>query len=153
MAISGQPVAGAKSGAALALAVPALVIGALTLFFFAAKTEVSGRLESNGAAGSWVFTPDDCVSGQREGFGGVVLSSNEDRARVVRVVKDPVKGGLLVVAETSGKTHVFDPDACSSLDLLVERTNTSINDIWVVDGKASVRCEGLSGSVKFEGCH
>lgn len=153
VSVSAKPVAGAKQGATIALLVPLLVIGPLALFYMVSHTEVAGQLQADGKMGSWVFTPDECTSGQREGFGGVVLSSSQDAARVVRVVKDPVKGALLVVAEASGKTHLFEPDSCTRLDLVVQRTDTSINEIWAVNGRASVNCTGLSGNVTFEGCH
>jgi hypothetical protein len=153
MSLAGPPVSGAKPGAALALLVPLLIGASLLVFSLATSTEVTGVLEASGKLGTWVFTPDDCVSGQREGFGGVVLTSKAAPERVVRVVKDPVKGALLVIAERTGANHVFEPSACESLDLVAQRTDTNINDIWAVDGRARVECLGLSGTVTFEGCH
>jgi hypothetical protein len=153
VSVAGKNPAGARSGAALSLLVPVFIAGMLGLFFMMANTEVSGRLQASGALGSWVFEPDDCVSGQREGFGGVVLTASKAPERVVRVVKDPVRGQLIVVASSGKPNHVLSGESCSRLDASAERTSTNINDIWVVDGKATLECNGLSGSVTFEGCH
>jgi hypothetical protein len=73
--------------------------------------------------------------------------------RVVRVVQDPVRGGLVVVAAHGFPNHVLSAESCNRLDAKVERTSTNINDIWVVDGGVSLECRELSGSVTFEGCH
>jgi hypothetical protein len=152
--LDGKSPAGARSGAFLAVAAPLLLAGIPVLFFItAASTEVTGRLQASGALGSWVFEPDDCVSGQREGFGGVVLTASKQPERVVRVVKDPVRGQLVVVASPQKPNHVLSRESCSRLDASAERTSTNINDIWVVDGKMTLECTDLSGSVTFEGCH
>jgi hypothetical protein len=153
VSLAGKRPAGASSGAFLTLAVPLLIAGIAMLFFITASTEVTGRLQASGALGSWVFEPDDCVSGQREGFGGVVLTASKQPERVVRVVKDPVRGELVVVAAPGKPNHVLSGNSCSRLDASAERTNTSYNDIWLVNGKMTLECNDLSGSVTFEGCH
>lgn len=150
--LAGKAPAGAASGAAVAFLVPAFIAAILALFFFMARTEVSGRLQAKGALGSWAFTPDDCSSGQREGFGGVVLSSKHD-SRQVRVVRDPVRGNLVVVATPGQPNQVLAGEGCSRFQATANRTNTSINDIWVVEGSLSIDCAELSGSVKYDGCH
>jgi hypothetical protein len=73
--------------------------------------------------------------------------------RTVRVVRDPVHGSLLVIVSAGRPNVVIAQDSCSRFQVNVNRTNTSINDIWAVDGNLSVECEQLSGSVVFEGCH
>ncbi len=151
--IAGKSPPGASSGITLSLGIPILIAGMLALFFVMTNVEVSGRLQANGALGSWTFEPDDCNSGQREGFGGVVLMTSKQPERVVRVVKDPVRGSLVVVAGPGSPNHVLGSDACSRFEVNVERTSTNINDIWAMDGALSIECTGLSGSVKFEGCH
>lgn len=153
LAIAGEAVPGAKSGAAVALLVPIFVIATIGLFFMMASTELAGALKANGPIGSWTFTPDDCSSGQRVGFGGVVLQSEADSSRVVRVVSDPVKGTLVVVAPRAGKNVVFDAEQCPVFDVRVDRSNTQINDIWAMQGTVTLDCPGLTGSVSFAGCH
>ena len=151
--MQGKSPKGAASGAALTFVIPALIASIVGLFLFIAGTDVSGRLQAGGALGSWTFEPDDCVSGQREGFGGVVLNSSAHRERVVRIVRDPVRGGLIVVASAGRPNHVLSGESCKRLDVAVERTNTNINDIWAVDGSVTLECNDLSGSVVFKGCH
>jgi hypothetical protein len=149
----GKRPAGASSGVALVFVIPAFIASVLALFFWVAKTEVSGRLRANGALGSWVFDADDCISGQREGFGGVVLTASAQPNRLIRVVRDPVRGNLVVVASQGQPNHVVADKSCTRFDVRAERTNTNINDIWVVDGSLNIECSELSGSVTFEGCH
>ena len=153
ISIEGKPLAGAKSGAALALAVPAMIAGTLGLFFLMAKTDVAGQLRASEPVGSWQFSPDDCVSGQRQGFAGVVLTSSQTPERRVRLIDDPVKGPVLVVAEQGSRNRVFEADACKVLLIHVARSNTQINDIWAVQGSSTLECPGLSGGFTFDGCH
>ncbi|HEX6277637.1 MAG TPA: hypothetical protein VFZ53_31560 [Polyangiaceae bacterium] len=149
----GAAPAGAASGAALALLIPAFIVAMSSLFYFVSKTEVSGQLRASGSLGSWTFEPDDCVSGQREGFGGVVLTASAEPGRVVRVVRDPVRGSVVVVAERGRPNHVLAGDGCAGLVANVERTSTNINDIWVVEGNVALECPELGGTVTFAGCH
>jgi hypothetical protein len=151
--VDGKRAPGAAAGAALAFVIPAFIAAMLGVFYLVARTEVSGRLSAKGALGSWAFEPDDCTSGQREGFGGVVLTASAQPERLVRVVRDPVRGNLVVVASKGQPNHVLTDSSCTRFDVNAERTSTNINDIWVVEGSLSIECSELSGSVKFEGCH
>ncbi len=150
--LAGPAQRGALSGALAALAVPGLVAGGIGLFAFAAHTEVSGTLTTKGDD-PWTFAGDDCVSGQREGFGGVTISSGAARGQLLRVVADPVKGHVLVAVRPGQPNRVFDGAGCARFDVRVDRTNTSINDIWAVDGSVSIDCPSVSGQLVFSGCH
>jgi hypothetical protein len=151
--VDGKPASGAASGAVLALVIPVFVIATVGLFLFAATAEVSGRLQASGVLGSWTFEPDDCDSGQHEGFGGVILKSSSGGGRQVRIVRDPVRGNLVVVAAPGKPNHVISSESCPRLVINVRRGNTNINDVWAQEGNATLECAELSGSVKFEGCH
>lgn len=48
---------------------------------------------------------------------------------------------------------MIEQTTCTVFDVKAERTSTNINDIWAVDGRLTIDCTGLSGSVVFEGCH
>jgi hypothetical protein len=148
----GRP-AGAAAGTALVFVIPAFVVGTIALFLWVSSTDVSGRLRASGSLGLWVFEPDDCTSGQREGFGGVVLTTAAHPERVVRVVRDPIRGNLVVVATDGQPNHVLDDQSCRRFETSVERTNTNINDIWAVDGSLTIECPNLVGSAVFAGCH
>ena len=149
----GEQPKGARSGAALALVIPLFVVAIVGLFLFVSSTEVSGRLQAADALGTWQFEPDDCDSGQHEGFGGVVLKSAKEPGRVVRVVRDPVRGNLVVVVSPGRPNHVISTETCPRLVINVRRGNTNINDIWTQDGNVSLECQELSGAVTFAGCH
>lgn len=151
--IDGKPVAGGSSGAALGLLIPVFIGGMLTFFYFATKSEVSGALSASEPLGSWTFQPDDCSSGQLEGFAGVVLSSSKDPGRAVRLIKDPVKGTLMVLSTPGSKNQVFDADQCPVFLINVERSNTQVNDVWSMQGTSTFDCPGLRGAVSFAGCH
>jgi len=153
VSVDGKPPAGARSGAALALVIPLFVVGMIALFLFIASTEVAGRLQATGSLGTWSFEPDDCNSGQLEGFAGVVLKSSKDPGRIVRVVRDPVRGSLIVVAIPGKPNHVVSSETCPRLSIDVRRGNTNINEVWTQDGKVALECKELSGTVTFAGCH
>lgn len=143
--------AGAGSGVGLLVVV--LVVASLGLFFLIANTSVEGTLQGSGELADWKRTPDECVSGQREGFGGVELTFKRSRGYALRVVNDPVKGALLVVVRPGHDNLVLDKTTCSKFDLRTVRGNTNVNDIWAVDGHARFECPVLRGKLEFEGCH
>jgi len=149
----GKQPAGARSGAVLAVVLPLFIAAVVGLFLLMSSTEVSGRLQAAGALGTWTIAPDDCDSGQLEGFAGVVLKSSKDRGHVVRVVRDPVRGNLVVVVSPGKPNHVISSETCPGLVVNVRRGNTNINDVWTQDGNVKLECPELRGAVTFEGCH
>lgn len=151
--VDGKQPSGAASGVVLALVIPVFIVATVGLFLLVASTEVSGRLQASGALGSWTFEPDDCDSGQLEGFNGVTLVSSARRGLRIRVVRDAVRGNLLVVAMPGEPNHVISTESCPSLRVDVRRGDTNINEVWTQNGSATLECAELSGSVKFEGCH
>lgn len=151
--VDGPPPAAARSGSAVAILVPLFIAATVGLFWVMSSTSVSGRLQAADVLGNWVFEPDDCDSGQLEGFAGVVLKSSKARGRVVRVVRDPVRGSLVVVAVSGKPNHVISAETCPQLVVNVHRGNTNINDVWTQDGNVGLTCKELSGTVSFEGCH
>lgn len=153
VSVDGKQPTAARSGAALSLVIPLFIVGIIALFLFMASTEVSGRLQAADNLGTWAFEPDDCNSGQTEGFGGVILKSAKEPGRVVRVVRDPVRGNLVVVASPGKPNHVISPETCPRMSIDVRRGNTNINDVWTQDGKVTLECKELSGTVTFAGCH
>jgi hypothetical protein len=149
----GKPPAGARSGATLAVVLPLFTAAVVGLFLLVTSTEVSGRLQAAGVLGNFSFAPDDCDSGQLEGFGGVTLKSSKAPGRLVRVIRDPVRGNLVVVASPGAPNHVISLETCPGLVINVRRGNTNINDVWTQDGNVSLQCPELTGAVTFEGCH
>lgn len=150
-------VAGTKAGrgaAVLTGLIPLLIGGVVVFFIYVSSSKLEGSLAASGELGSWVIEPDDCSSGQRAGFFGVELSSSADPSHRIRLTRDPVRGNLAIIEDPSqSRPTVLDIDACRRLDLTINQTNTSINDVWVMQGSATLDCDLLSGTVTFDGCH
>lgn len=154
MPLSAQDMeAAGRSGKGVAVLVGVLLVGSLGLFALITNTSIEGSAKGGGALAGWVLTPDSCLSGQREGFGGVLLGSDASPGRALRIVNDPVKGMLLVVVEPGRDNRVFERSGCSRFDVRTVRGNTNVNDVWAIDGHADFECQELSGKLKFEGCH
>ena len=130
------------------------------------SADLSGALtiESPGAE-PLVFTPDVCLSGQRQVFNGVSLYSEDDDI-VVDVVDDPLAGlavALTLPSACQGR-GACPPIVVSAVECPELRgevfTNTRVttNNIWHVEGWVSLRCDLpddglLFGDLNFEGCH
>jgi hypothetical protein len=155
---AGVPGPGAKAasvGWAAAALGPVIAIGAVGLVFVITRTEVSGTLSAGGPLGTWEFAADDCRSGQLDGFFGVTLTAKNGAGRHIRLAADTVRGNLAIVEQpgaTPART-VIEGSSCRRFDLTVTRTSTTINDVRALDGYALLDCDGLSGTVSFEGCH
>lgn len=143
-----------KSGAAaglLGLLIPVAIVGAFVFVSDLTSANVSGSLSGGKGAGALHFVPDGCTSGQRDGFSGVTLTQTGS-PDVVRVVSDPIEGKLLVVARPGRKGQIIRGQGCRTFELEAARTDTNVNEIWLVDGRMKVDCPELSGSVSFGGC-
>jgi len=142
-----------SSGKGVTVLVVVLIVGSLALFLLMTDTSIEGSAKGDGALAGWELRPDSCLSGQREGFGGVLLGSHASPGRALRIVNDPVKGTLLVVVQPGHDNRVFERSSCSRFDVRTVRSNTNINDIWAIDGHADFECPELRGKLTFEGCH
>ena len=143
-----------SSGAGGAIAVVPIIVGiALFAAFSAFSSSLEGSLKMSGELGDTTFTPDGCESGQLNGFFGAQLTSEASSSTIVRAIKDPAKGTMIAVEQGGKKPVVFTPEQCKKLEVNVRRTNTSVNEVWVVEGHTSADCPGLQGTVKFDGCH
>ncbi len=131
---------------------------------FSAELNGALTIESPGAE-ALVFTPDVCLSGQRQVFNGVSLHS-EDSEIVVDVVDDPLAGLAVALTlpsacEGRGTCPPIVVNAAECPDLRGEiftNTRVTTNNIWHVEGWVSLRCDlpdgGLVfGDLNFEGCH
>jgi hypothetical protein len=149
------PAAVSRGSAGALAALPFVIIGTtLVAFFVMTSSDVDGTFEASGPRlGSFTFAPDHCTSGQTRGFFGVELTSRESENTVVRAVRDPVRGALIAIERPDAKPIVLSPEECRSLEVRIDKTSTSINDVWAVEGRAAVDCAELRGEVTFEGCH
>jgi hypothetical protein len=125
----------------------------------------SGRVESKGELGAWTLEQGKCFSGQRENYFGAIAYGPDGSGIAIKLVKDSVKGWQAVVnqpetckgAASACKAVVLPASACKTLDVTLETTNTTVNDVKVIEGKATFDCESgndsLKGSLVFDHCH
>jgi hypothetical protein len=128
---------------------------------------VSGRVESKGDAGTWVLEKGACYSGQRESYFGAIAHGPEGSGVAIKFVKDSLKGWTAVinkadtckagVEKSECKAIVLSANECKTLDVDLATTNTTVNDVRVVEGKATIDCASDTGSIKgeliFTHCH
>ncbi|MBX3128475.1 MAG: hypothetical protein KF718_17270 [Polyangiaceae bacterium] len=139
-------------GAASALPLVIMVgVGGLVFALFP-KTRLSGQLELGGPADAVTFAPNDCDSGQPTGYFGVELRGEQAPGIRVRVVQDPVRGPAVVVHNGGSQQSLTAAD-CELLEVRVRPTNTTVNDVRVLEGSLDARCSSLRGRVDFEGCY
>jgi hypothetical protein len=143
------------AGGALAI-LPMVVVPVVLMFVFSNvfKTELEGTLRFSGARlGDVSLTPTSCRSGQLSGFFGVELSAEGSPSLKVRLIKDPVQGDLVAIERSGQAPMVVRSTDCESMRLEVVRTSTNINEVWNVEGRASIVCTELRGELRFNGCH
>ena len=129
-------------------------------------TDLSGDLTvESPTADPLTFTPDTCLSGQRQGFNGVSLYL-EGSDLVVDIVDDPLDGLAIALSlpgacdgRGSCPPTVIRASECPDLrgEVFVNPRVTT-NNIWHAEGWLTLRCDlpedGLVfGELNFEGCH
>jgi hypothetical protein len=108
--------------------------------------------------GAWTMSPTTCVSGEHRQFFGVDLTERGDNGTGVRIVDDPVDGySLAMNIPDDDLAIVLTPESeCEVFDLLVERGNVRVNDIWAIQGHATVECRSpgfeIVADLRFSGC-
>lgn len=127
---------------------------------------VEGKLEATGGE-TWTLTKGECYSGQRENYFGVIGFGAKESGIAVKIAKDPIKGWAAIVnipetcasqVESGGcKARVLTADGCDVLQAAVSRTNTTVNDIRVLEGSLQLDCKvddvHLKGKLTFDNCH
>jgi len=144
-----------------------LVWGGAFVFIFSSDgcSSTEGSLEATGKPlGDFVFTPAVCKSGEHESFYGVFLLGEHEDAGGVKVIVDPREGPFVQFevpgsCNGGGQCTVVDirREQCERFDIDIEKTNTTVNEIRLLDGRLGLKCafdEGgwLAGDVTFESC-
>ncbi len=138
------------------------LVGVLA-FFLTGKgcAEVSGELTVTGLPGGDArFVPELCRSGQHRSFFGVSLVRKVSGGALL-AIQDPIQGKVVKVelpgpcGTPGGACPALElrPDRCTALDLVLERTNTEVNDIRLLDGHLTLDCalpEGVRVQGRFE---
>jgi hypothetical protein len=122
-------------------------------------------MEASGKLGTWTLDGGTCFSGQREQYFGAVAHGPDKSGIAVKVVKDPLKGWRAMVNEAPTcaddkpdcKAMIMTAAECTTFDIDIENTHTTINNIIEVDGHANLDCKTtdyeLHGKLVFDGCH
>jgi len=120
------------------------------------EPKVEGTFSADGGTlGACTFQPDLCVSGERQGYFGVLLTKKGDAAHFVKVAQDPTTGKTVVTVRIPGTDKAQILRSCKSLTSTVTRTNTRVNRIWSVEGVVQVDCPEahFKGKATFAHCH
>lgn len=139
----------------------AVVAAAAALLGGGCSNELKGSLTADlkPASKQWTTTPDECASGQRQGFFGADLRAGGQDDALIRVLLDPRDGPILKVNIPGGAQGLtLQPGpSCPRFDLHVERQNSTINDIANVRGHVRVDCDDaelkLQADITFANCH
>jgi hypothetical protein len=155
---------------------PLLFVGQALLFVFifagnGCSGSVEGQIVSVGKPhGDYTLVPTSCFSGEHESFFGVWVTPDLQSVDG----RQGFKGGLKIVKAHTGEWQLFvespeecdglqckirplDTSSCKVFDVSVENTNTTINDIRVRAGHATLDCETpegghLEAKLVFDGC-
>ncbi|NOZ85195.1 MAG: hypothetical protein GXP49_02820 [Deltaproteobacteria bacterium] len=141
-------------GAAVGVAInPGMIASILGI---QAGGSVQGSFEAEGGSlGTWKFVPDQCLSGEPQGFFGIFLTKKNDQDHLVKIIKDQVTGKLSLVIKIPGTDKARLINSCKQLDGTIHRTDTRFNKVWVLAGSIDVSCpsEHFRGKVMFANCH
>ncbi len=151
---------------AVIVLVPALLIAGIAAFFaivsltgLGAPPAAAGTIHAEGPdIGHWLMSTNECVSGQREEFFGVVLFNSEDAQQAVKLVK-PAVGLPQAVINSPGKhrASLFMASDCKTFDLDLKRGRSAYNGIWNMHGRLTLDCNiagnRVWGDVQMENCH
>ncbi len=101
------------------------------------------------------FIPEECRSGQHEGFNGVDIWSDKDGSVRIRAILDPVNGAIVIIKSprTMEPNMKFTPPDCEKLDLSVIFTGTHSDNIPGKHGTLSMKCKKVTAEMNFGGCH
>ena len=148
--------------------VAACVVGPIIAMFALGgfgEGEVKGELLGSGPlVGSFALKADACRSGEADGFLGVYLGETGRSDARLKAFQDPAYGKMVqlqVPGSCEGprcKQITLKDESCARFAVRIEKTNTTINDVRVLDGELSLDCElvsgdRISGELRFEGCH
>jgi len=120
------------------------------------QPKVEGTFSADGGTlGTWTFQPDLCVSGERQGYFGVLLTKKGDSTHFVKVAQDPTTGKAVLTVRIPGTDKTQILRSCKLLTSSVTRTNTRVNRIWSVQGTVQVDCPTahFKGKATFANCH
>lgn len=105
------------------------------------------------------ITPDECESGERNGFFGVDMWTQGSEAVHIRAILDPKDGALvkLDLPDVDPPLTLTRGGNCELLDFHVERQGSRTNNIAHVRGHLKLDCAEpgltLQADISFADCH
>lgn len=138
----------------------------LVMYFAVFNTDgcskAQGTLTAKGLAqaSDLTFSPKLCKSGQHMSFHGVALFAQKNSPPIVTVVTSHLEATYVLVdpppCGTSCRVKLTRAE-CSRFQVTVERTNTTVNEIRLLDGQLALTCALKGGAevhadLKFENC-
>ena len=114
----------------------------------------------SGTLGSHTLVPAACVSGERQLFLGADFVDDR-QGLTLRLVLDPTGSATIRVFRSSNPLDrgvLFQRQDCSRLELSLERTGWSIDDIYDLRVDVDLDCrrasgDALQGKLAVEHCH
>ena len=107
----------------------------------------------------WTMTPDACESGERSGFFGVDMWTQDGGDAHLRAILDPGDGAIvkLDLPDVEHTLTLTPGGNCKLLELEVERQNSRTNNIAHVRGHLQLECTEpgftLQADITFADCH
>ncbi|MCP4675024.1 MAG: zinc-ribbon domain-containing protein [Deltaproteobacteria bacterium] len=151
----------------LAISVAIAICAGIFMFMGKGCSSTKGVFVSQGAPlGNFTFTPKQCRSGQRMSMHGAVILGEGPTSGAVVVFRDPTKGELVKV-EVPGSCRppdyeicteiIVDRQYCATYEISIQRTNTEVNRIRLIDGYLRLGCRfpqggTISASIDFTNC-
>jgi len=145
--------------------VTAVPIVAMVAFGVFDEGVVTGELRGSGPLlGEVAFQADACRSGQPDGFQGVYVGATGRSDARLKAFEDPIHGSLVLLQVPGScegprcKQVLLTAETCTQFAVRIRKTNTTINEVRVLDGELSLECalasgDRIAGELRFEGCH
>lgn len=120
---------------------------------------------SGGPQDDFVIEPSDCHSLLPYGSHGAALHGARENTGAVYVIVDPSTRGREIHIEVPGSCDddgdcsvlLVMEEACTTFDVQIDNTLTTVNDVTLVKGHATLECTlqdgtNVSGHLDFDGC-
>ncbi|AEU38730.1 hypothetical protein [Granulicella mallensis] len=151
-----------RPGVALKLRSALVMLLSLSALFTltGCKGKATGTATLSRESKNWTMHVNTCQSGQRQQYFGVGFF-DESQPQTGGRIALPEDGEPHVVLNVPGTDFAvrYNKSDCKVWDVDVQRTNSSYNDIWAMEGHARFDCETsapeshTTGDLKFDSCH
>ena len=124
------------------------------------KGKATGTATLSRDSKTWIMHVNTCQSGQRQQYFGVGFF-DETQPQTGGRIALPEDGEPHVVMNVPGTDFAvrYSKSDCKLWDVDVQRTNSTYNDIWALEGHARFDCttsqpaSHATGDIQFDSCH